>query len=189
MSSAPADNLSDMLGEGPALRKRRGRRAAWTSAVAAAGILALAGIASRDLIAERWLIWRLQSADEATRLDAAVKLADRGSIAAVPHLLRIMVEGGREAAYEETIGSSSGTGRARRISLTPIAHAISRAGPEALLAIDAAADRIGLAPDPRNKFDIPWVLCRFSFRAERSCSDGPRHPDLYSIARPRPPTP
>jgi HEAT repeat protein len=68
----------------------RGRRTALACMTAAILVLAAGGFVSRKLILEEWLIHRLGSSDEATRKDAAERLARMGAVRTIPHLFRAL---------------------------------------------------------------------------------------------------
>src|SRR5260221_14784060 len=81
------------------MKPHTGRRAAIASGFLV--IVAITGTAifAREAIVERWYIHRLHSEDEATRLQAARRLADMRSLAAVPHLIRAIDAEHREKAW------------------------------------------------------------------------------------------
>src|SRR5262249_10297687 len=91
------------------------------------GILVLASIAgaavfARGAIVERWYIYRLHSDHEATRLAAERALADRKSLAAVPHLMEAINDDVREKYIQ------FGPPNLATYVATPLSHALFRIG-------------------------------------------------------------
>ncbi len=114
----------------------KGRRR--THLIIALGILALliAGYASRDLALEQWFIWQLGSDDKAIQVAAAEKLADIGSVRAVPHLIQAIETMESENTWDAVGG---GPPHVRTgIVLTPIAYSLYRIGPDVLSAVRRA---------------------------------------------------
>jgi hypothetical protein len=106
-------------------------------------VLALAGgiHAGRGVIVERWHIWRLRSADEATRLDAAEKLAAMMSVAAASYLVELVErEAGLPPLPRGGMEGLSGN-VSEHISLGPVAEALYRIGKPALPAIERAIEQ------------------------------------------------
>ena len=104
------------------MQLRKGKVAAlWTGAVAV-GVLAVAGYFAWPRILERYYIWRLHSTHEIARLNAARKLAELESLAAVPHLVESIRKEKRENWSSHPPSAPDGIG------LTPLAYALYRIG-------------------------------------------------------------
>ena len=90
-----------------------------------------------------WLLWRLDSSDNAVRSHAAARLADRRSLRAVRHLIDQIAGDERETitwSLPDGVKSISGFRRghpeeALILELTPLLHALYRLGPEVNSAI------------------------------------------------------
>jgi hypothetical protein len=105
--------------------ERRPPRTFLIAARLAVLVLASGVYFQRDRLVEAWHILWLRSADEATRLDAAERLAAMRSLAAVPHLIRVASEEPREQVRHCGIYSSLSTEAEEEwMELTPILHAI-----------------------------------------------------------------
>jgi hypothetical protein len=124
------------------MRTGRGRTIALLSALAGLASVAAAAVVGKEAFVERYYLLRLGSADEAVRLEAADELAEMKSLAAVPHLMRIIMSDERENVvfYAETSASGYQFYRREWIGLTPMAHALFRIGAGALLQLDAQPD-------------------------------------------------
>jgi hypothetical protein len=75
------------------MERPRGRRVALVAAACAAAVVVAAAIVGRDMILERWWIWRLGSEDPATWRAAAEKLGEMRSVLAVPRLVEVYLRG------------------------------------------------------------------------------------------------
>ncbi len=99
-------------------------------------VLLVAGYAFRDRAVEQWFIWQLESEDKAVRVAAAEKLADIGSMKAVPHLIQAIETMESENTWDAVGG---GPPHVRTgIVLTPIAYSLYRIGPDVLPAVRRA---------------------------------------------------
>jgi HEAT repeat protein len=71
------------------MERSRGRRVTLVAAACAAAVVVAAAIAGKDLILERWWIWRLGSKEPATWRAAAERLGEMRSVRAVPRLVEV----------------------------------------------------------------------------------------------------
>lgn len=71
------------------MRTRKGRAVAYATATVCLTVLALFLFSFRKTLLEQWYLRRLRTDDEASRNAAAEKLADIGSVKAIPCLLRM----------------------------------------------------------------------------------------------------
>jgi hypothetical protein len=120
------------------LMAQSGKRIALLSTTMGAMVVFAATFLCRKSLVEHYYIFKLKSLDEETRLVAVDRLGGAKSLAAIPHLIRILKEEKREKASAWT-RSRSGRGRSAAtygFSLTPIAYAIYRIGERALPAIE-----------------------------------------------------
>jgi hypothetical protein len=154
-----------------------------TAAGLTVAVLATCVYVGRDRLAERWLILQLRSANEATRIDAAEKLAAMRSVAAVPHIVRIVAEErreritywvGRETTYAYGLrGCTAIPGETRQgVGLTPMAHAIHSIGAEGLPALQAEIRALDAKPCSPGEssfgdFDLGPTLTQISWAIER----------------------
>ncbi len=108
------------------------------SGVAVVGIVVLvaAAFSLKPVILEQWYIWKLESEDKAIRVAAAEKLADIGSVRAVPHLIQAIETMENENSWD-AIGGGPPHVRTG-IVLTPIAYSLYRIGPDVLPAVRRA---------------------------------------------------
>jgi hypothetical protein len=134
----------------------RGRRLAWLSAALGAGLLIAAVMLGRDAIVERYWLFRLGSADEATMHVAAARLGELRSVAAVPRLLDLLrtrseeqvlwsrpvvvPASPRQAARTTAFKWLSPMDPGQRFEMTPVPLALHHIGEPALPAIEAAIE-------------------------------------------------
>ncbi len=102
-------------------------------------VLLVAGYAFKDKAVEQWYIWKLESEDEAIRVAAADKLADIGSVKAVPHLIQAIETMEGESSWD-AVGGGPPPVRTG-IVLTPMAYALYRIGRDALPAVRRAYEK------------------------------------------------
>ncbi len=65
----------------------KGKRLTYLTIALGVLVLLVAGYAAKDLAAEQWYIWKLESEDEQSRTDAAAKLAEMGAVGAILKIL------------------------------------------------------------------------------------------------------
>ena len=135
----------------------RGRRLAWICA-SLVGLVLVAGIAaSWDSLLETWYLHRLGSDDKDTRIEAATRLGELGSLRAVPELLALIgaeeretydyipIDGpqrsGLDFRFDEPVSSELPelcVVHGLRVNLTPLAYALYTIGEQADPLVEAS---------------------------------------------------
>jgi hypothetical protein len=121
------------------LGRLRGKRA--TLCLLCLTLIAVtAGVfAGRGYLLDSWWIWRLKSADRATRNLTAEKLAERKCLRAVPEIMSLIVEDHTESIHVATFLDFTTWDYSVSRYATPLILAIWKMGKEALPAIDNSA--------------------------------------------------
>jgi len=127
--------------------RRRGRTIALSTVTIGLVVLVATAVAGRGYVVEQYYIRELRSPDEAIRLRAAEALGEMRSTRAVPHLIRLLEQEGRESVQwsgsRKIIacgpeGSTHESWQPNGFQMTRLAFALYRIGKSALPGLQEA---------------------------------------------------
>ena len=147
----------------------KGKRLTYLTIALGVLVLLVAGYAFRDKAVEQWFLWKLNSEDEGDKKRAIEKLAEMGSVLALPVILRIVQRTNSDDSFTMVFPPESyvDSGRAfvikaENLSLVPagLAKPIKIAMPnEFRLDVDGRAAPMWLVPvDSAFLLDALWKL-------------------------------